>query len=275
LPVFNKVKEDTKNYCPRLSVYILAFNEEEKIGETLESVNWADEIVVVDSFSTDRTVEIAEEYGANVVQEKFQGFGKLRVAGIRHTTNPWIFTIDSDERCTPDAKEEILKIINDDHSADAYLVPRRNYFMGKLIRFGGWYPNYRQPQLFRRGKMTFPEEDLVHEGYILDGRLAKMRNPINQIPFRNLSEVLRKMDRYSELGARKLKQKGKSSNIGKACIRALWTFVRIYLLRLGFLDGWAGFVIAFGNLEGAFYKYAKLSEVNRIEELESKESQAV
>ena len=153
----------------KISVYVLAYNEEDKIADTLKSVNWADEIVVIDSFSTDRTVEISQELGAKVVQEKFEGFGKLRMSGIKNTSYDWIFSIDSDERCTPEAKAEIISIINIEESKDIYFIPRRNIFMGKKIRFCGWYPNYRQPQLFRRGKMTYEAKDLVHENYIIAG----------------------------------------------------------------------------------------------------------
>ena len=249
----------------KISAYILAFNEEEKIGQTLETMQWVDEIVVIDSFSTDRTTEIAKKYGARIIQEEFKGFGLLRIAGIEHTTHPWIFTIDSDERCPPEVQAEILQVIHSDNPADAYLVPRRNFFMGQFIRFGGWYPNYRQPQLFRRGRLTFPKEDLVHESYRLDGRLGKIKNPINQIPFKNLAEVLEKMQRYSELSAQKLYNQGEHPSITHAFVRAIWTFFRLYFLRLGFLDGRAGFVIAFSSLEGTFYKYAKLSEMRRLD----------
>ena len=151
------------NNNAKISVYVLAFNEEAKIEDCIKSVTWADEIVVIDSFSTDRTVEISEQLGAKVVQIKFDGFGKLRMAGIEHTSHDWIFSIDSDERCTPEAQEEILSTIENENSKDIYFMPRRNIFMGKKIRFCGWYPNYRQPQLFRRGKMTYEAKDLVHE----------------------------------------------------------------------------------------------------------------
>ena len=115
----------------KISVFILAYNSEVNIGPALESVQWADEIVVIDSHSTDRTGAIAEKHGARVVQIDFEGFGKLRVAGIEHTTYDWIFSLDTDERCTPEARDEILKIINSDNPADAYHTPRRNFFMGR------------------------------------------------------------------------------------------------------------------------------------------------
>ena len=249
----------------QLSVYILAYNEEAKISDTIKSVTWADEIVVIDSFSTDRTVEISKELGAKVVQVKFEGFGKLRMAGIENTSHEWIFSIDSDERCTPEAKEEILSTIVSENSKDIYFIPRRNIFMGKKIRFCGWYPNYRQPQLFQRGKMTYESKDLVHEDYRVEGEIGYLKKSIIQIPFLTISEILQKMDRYSELGAEKIIDKKKECpSIFNIIFRSLWTFIRIYILRLGILDGWAGFVIAFSNMEGTFYRYAKLKELIRL-----------
>ena len=249
----------------QLSVYILAYNEEAKISDTIKSVTWADEIVVIDSFSTDRTVEISKELGAKVVQVKFEGFGKLRMAGIENTSHEWIFSIDSDERCTPEAKEEILSTIVSENSKGIYFIPRRNIFMGKKIRFCGWYPNYRQPQLFKRGKMTYESKDLVHEDYRVEGEIGYLKKSIIQIPFLTISEILQKMDRYSELGAEKIIDKKKECpSIFNIIFRSLWTFIRIYILRLGILDGWAGFVIAFSNMEGTFYRYAKLKELIRL-----------
>ncbi len=254
-----------------LSVYILAYNEEAKIEATLQSVSWADEVIVIDSYSTDRTVEISEQMGAKVVQIKFNGFGELRMAGIKNTSHEWIFSIDSDERCTPEAREEIISTINNENSKDIYFVPRRNIFMGKKIRFCGWYPNYRQPQLFRRGKMTYESKDLVHEDYIINGSVGHLKMPILQIPFLNISEIMQKMDRYSELGAEKLRKKRKvsPSNLN-IILRSLWTFIRIYILRLGIFDGLPGFVIAFCNMEGTFYRYTKLKEIERLSNTEKK-----
>jgi glycosyltransferase involved in cell wall biosynthesis len=136
---------------PRVSVYIIAFNEAEKIRDAVSSVLWADEIVVADSHSTDGTVQIAEGLGARVVQIDFNGFGDLRNRAIEACRGDWIFSLDSDERCTPEVRDEILSIVAAGDSLDVYRVPRRNYFMGRWIRHSGWYPNFRQPQLFRRG----------------------------------------------------------------------------------------------------------------------------
>jgi len=248
----------------KLSVYVLAFNEEAKIEDCIKSVLWADEVVLIDSHSTDKTAEITEDLGAKVVQVDFEGFGKIRMAGIEHTTHDWILSIDADERCTETAKNEILQTINSLKPKDAYYIPRINEFMGKKIRFCGWYPNYRQPQLFKRGKMTYEVKDLVHEDYKVDGTVGYLKKDITQIPFLSISEIFYKMNRYSELGAEKLQSKGKKlPSMTMIVLRSLWTFIRIYFLRLGILDGVPGFVIAFCNMEGTFYRYLKLRELHR------------
>jgi len=243
-----------------LSVYILTFNEEDKIRDAIASVDWANEIIVADSFSTDDTAKIAEGMGTRVVQLPFEGFGKLRSQAIAACTHEWIFSLDADERCTPEARDEILAIIDNVKALDAYYVPRRNFFLGRWIRHAGWYPDYRQPQLFRQGALSFADEDEVHEGFTVHGTVGHMQQPILQIPFRDLSQVIHKMQRYSSLGADKLERKGVRTGMGKALLHGLGAFVRIYFLKLGFLDGWAGFVLAFSNFEGTFYRYAKLTE---------------
>jgi glycosyltransferase involved in cell wall biosynthesis len=259
-----------KNNSVKLSVYILAFNEEAKIEDCVKSVTWADEVVVIDSHSTDKTAEIAGKLGAKVVQVDFEGFGGIRVAGITHTQYDWVLSIDSDERCTLQAKKEILDIINSKDAKDVYYIPRRNIFMGKKIRFCGWYPNYRQPQLFRRGKLTYEAKDLVHESYKIDGSIGYLKNDITQIPFTGVSEIFYKMNRYSDLGAEKLLHKGKiSPSFPYILCRSLWTFIRIYFVRLGILDGIPGFVIALSNFEGTFYRYLKLRELSAENKMRS------
>ena len=188
-----------------ISAYILAYNEAEKIADAVASVLWADEIVVADSGSTDRTAEIAQGLGARVVQIPFHGFGDLRNRAIAECRHDWIFSLDSDERCTPEVRDEILSILAAGPRHDAYLVPRRNYMMGRWIKGSGWYPNFRQPQLFRKGAMRYAA-DPVHEGYELltERPLGRLQSAIWQFPFRNLEEVIGKMNRYSSLGVSKL-----------------------------------------------------------------------
>jgi glycosyltransferase involved in cell wall biosynthesis len=220
---------------------------------------WADEIVVADSGSTDRTAEIAQSLGARVIQLPFHGFGDLRNRAVSECRHEWIFSLDSDERCTAEVRDEIFAILSSTPSHDAYLVPRRNYMMGRWIKGSGWYPNFRQPQLFRRGAMRY-NEDPVHEGYqLLTQRpLGQLQSAIWQFPFRNLEELINKMNRYSSLGV--LKLSGKRVSMGSALGHGFWAFLKHYLFKHGYRDGWAGFVIAFGNFEGTFYRYAKRYE---------------
>jgi len=244
---------------PKISAYIIAYNEAAKIEAAVASVLWADEVVVIDSNSIDGTAARAEALGARVVQVPFTGFGELRNRAIEACRHEWIFSLDSDERCTAAARDEILKLLTDELAHDAYLVPRRSYMMGRWITGSGWYPNYRQPQLFRKGAMRY-KLDPVHEGYELltDKPLGALRNEIHQFPFRNLEEVIRKMNRYSTLGVARLAHKRVS--MWSALGHGFWAFVKHYIFKLGFKDGWAGFVIAFGNFEGTFYRYAKRYE---------------
>src|SRR6202047_3705968 len=242
-----------------VSAYILAYNEAEKIADAISSVLWADEIVVADSGSTDRTVEIAEKLGARVVQIPFCGFGDLRNKAVEQCRFDWIFSLDSDERCTPKVRDEILSILSAEPMRDAYLVPLRNYMMGRWIKGSGWYPNFRQPQLFRKWAMRYDTQP-VHEGYVLltPRPLGKLQSAIWQIPFRNFEEIIAKMNRYSSLGAAKLASQRIS--MGGALGHALWAFIKHFLMKGGYKDGWAGFVIALGNFEGTFYRYAKRYE---------------
>ena len=247
----------------KISVYIIAFNEVDKIRDCINSILWADEIIVADSNSTDGTIEIANELGAKVVQIPFKGYGDLRNQAIKHCSYDWIFSLDSDERCTIAVRDEIIQLI-ENSELDIYRVPRKNFFMGKWIKHSGWYPNYRQPQLFRNGKMSY-NNDPVHEGFInhSNKEIGSIKNIIWQFPFKNTEEVMHKANRYSTLGVSKLQEKGINGSVLKAFTHGLWSFIKHYIFKLGFLDGGAGFVIAFGNFEGTFYRYIKLTELQK------------
>ena len=244
----------------KISAYIIAYNEAEKIRDCINSVLWADEIIVADSYSTDGTTEIAEELGAKVVHIPFEGYGDLRNKAISYCNGEWIFSLDSDERCTKNVRDEILTLI-ENAPLDIYNIPRKNFFMGRWIKHSGWYPNFRQPQLFRNGKMTYDLKS-VHEGFIShsDKEIGVINNIIWQFPFKNTEEVIHKANRYSTLGVEKLQDKGEIGGVFKAFLHGFWSFVKHYIFKLGFLDGGPGFVIAFGNFEGTFYRYIKLTE---------------
>lgn len=245
----------------KVSVYIITYNEADKIRSAINSVLWADEIVVADSQSQDDTVAIATELGARVVQIPFRGFGDLRNQAMAACSHDWIFSLDADERCTPEARDEMLACLQDP-KADAYYIPRRNFFMGRWMRYSGFYPDYRQPQLFKKGVLVF-KNDPVHEEFeiVSNQPVAYLRKPIWQFPFKNLEEVVHKANKYSTLGAEKLAQRGREGTLTTALLHGLWSFFHMYIIKRGILDGWPGFVIALGNFEGTFYKYAKLHEL--------------
>ena len=251
------------DHLSKISVYIIAYNEEEKIESAINSVLWADEIIVADSYSQDKTAEIATAMGARVVQIDFCGFGDLRNQAITHCIHPWIFSLDSDERCTPEVRDEILEITRASTEHDIYFVPRKNFFMGKWIRHSGFYPNYRQPQLFRNGAMTY-KPDLVHEGFVpkSDKEIGYLTNAIWQFPFKNFDEIIGKAKRYSSLGAERMASQNRRSGLLKSLMHAGWIFFQHLILKRGVMDGRAGFAIAFGNFEGTYYKYMKLMEIN-------------
>ena len=245
----------------KVSAYIIAYNVADKIEAAVNSVWWADEIVLVDSHSTDNTALIAERLGARVVQVPFTSFGDLRNRAMAACSHDWIFSLDSDERCTAPARDEILACLQAP-AADAYYVPRRNFFMGQWIRYSGYYPDYRQPQLFKKGALVFKDGDPVHEEFriVSDKPVGYLKEPIWQLPFAELSELMRKADRYSSLGAKKLEKNGKRGSMWMAFGHALWAFIHMYILKRGFLDGWPGFLIACSSFESTLFKYAKLCE---------------
>ena len=193
-----------------------------------------------------------------MVQIPFNGFGALRNQAMNLCSHEWIFSLDSDERCTDEARNEIQQIIDSENAQDAYYVPRKNYFMGKWIKHSGFWPDFRQPQLFRRGVLKF-EDDPVHERYqVISNRgCGYMNSSIIQVPYMGIEEIVHKANRYSTLGAEKLEKDDKRPSMFKALLHGFWAFFSLYILKLGFLDGWRGFVIGFANFEGTFYKYAK------------------
>ncbi len=246
----------------KISAYIIAYNEADKIRSAINSVLWADEIILADSYSQDETAKIAEEMGARVVQIQFIGFGDLRNRAMEACSHDWIFSLDADERCTPEVRDEILATIEQPETAEAYYIPRRNFFMGRWIKYSGFYPDYRQPQLFKKGALVFKKDDPVHEEYsiVSEKAVGYLKQAIWQFPYKNLEEVVHKGNRYSTLGAKKLQLNGRTASMGTALAHGCWSFFHMYFLKKGILDGWPGLVIAIGNFEGTFYKYAKLHE---------------
>lgn len=244
----------------KLSVYVLTFNEEAKIRDCLESVTWADEIVILDSFSTDRTVEICQNYTDRIIEKEFTGFGKLRNLAVEQCANDWVLSVDADERVTAELRDEILGKLAAVPDADAYFIPRRSHFLNHLVRHCGWYPDYRQPQLFDRRKMKYREQ-LVHEGFVVDGKTACLKEHVIQFPFLNLDQFLKKMERYSSLRAEDMAKGGARFHIWQILTHPAAMFWRIYFQKLGFLDGRVGLLLSLLYAYYTMLKYVKLWEI--------------
>lgn len=251
-----------KKFREKISAVVIAYNDAPNMRKCLEGLSWVDELVVIDSHSTDGTTEICHEFTPHVFHYPFQGFGKLRNHALTHATYDWIFSLDTDERVTPDVRSEIEHLLQEGPSAQAYLIPRRNYFLGRWIKHCGWYPDYRQPQLFHRHAMRY-REDLVHEGYELKGQLGCLHASLEQIPFRDIDHYWQKMDRYSSLRAEAMHREGRRFHLHQLIVRPLFTFLKMYVFRGGILDRKPGLILSISYAYYTLAKYAKLWEIQK------------
>ena len=247
----------------QLSIILITKNEAANIGACLESVAWADEIVVVDSGSTDDTVAICRELGATVHEHDWPGFGVQKNRALGYATKDWALSLDADERVTPELRAEIETVLRNESASDSYLVPRLSNYCGRFMRHSGWYPDLL-PRLFKRGKARF-SDDLVHERLIIEGDTGELKGMLLHYAFDDLEEVLHKVNQYSTAGAAMMHKRGRKASFSGAVLRGLWSFVRTYVLRGGFLDGREGFMLAVSNAEGTYYRYLKLMLLNRVD----------
>ncbi len=244
-----------------LSVIIIVKNEEAAIRECLASVVWADEIIVVDSGSTDQTIDICKEYTDQVFETDWPGFGPQKNRALEHATKEWVLSIDADERISYDLQTEIKRIIQVAGRHDAYTMPRRSNYCGRYMKHSGWWPDH-VVRLFRRGKAQF-SDDLVHERIIVNGEIGKLREPIIHESLLTLEQILNTMNSYSSAGAKMMAEENRKAGLTKAIMHGMWTFLRTYIFRAGFLDGREGFMLAVSNAEGTYYRYLKLMVLNR------------
>lgn len=240
----------------RLSVVIITKDEEQNIEACLESVKWADEIVIVDSLSTDKTVEISRKYTDKVFLRAFTTYDEQRNFGNQQASCPWILALDADERVTPALKEEIQRAIREG-TRDGYWIPRLDYMFGKMVRHGGWYPQYHL-RLYRKDAAKWV--GAVHEKVVLNGKVGYLKNPLLHYSHLTISNFIQKLDRYTSLEAEQLYAQGKRTNILKMFFWPLVVFAYKYFYRLGFLDGIHGLVLATSLAYYHFVKHAKLWE---------------
>lgn len=243
-----------------LSIIIITKNEALNIRECIEAVKWADEIIVVDSGSTDDTVAICREFTPHVYIHDWPGFGIQKNRALDYASKDWVLSLDADERVTPELRAEIEATMREG-KALGYEVPRLSSFCGRFMRHSGWYPDYVL-RLFRRGSARFSDK-LVHERLIMDSKTERLTGLLLHYAFENLEEVLHKTNQYSTAGAQMQFQRGRQSSLSGAVFRGLWSFVRSYVLRAGFLDGREGFMLAVSNAEGTYYRYVKLMLLNK------------
>lgn len=243
-----------------LSVVIITYNEEENIGRCLEKVKWAEEIIIVDNFSTDLTRDIAGRYTDQIFQRKWDGFGSQKNYAISKATNNWILAIDADERVTRELSDEILALFRSGEPLLAgYELPYKVFFGDRWVRHGGWYPEYHL-RLFRKDKGRFKER-LVHEGVEVSGPVGRLHNFVEHYTYRSISDFVQRMDRYSTLSAEAYYKEGRQVGWIETAFRAWFTFVQMYILKRGFLDGAVGFQLAILYSYYTFVKYAKLREL--------------
>ena len=249
-----------------LSLTIITKNEADVIARCIQSVPLATEVIVVDSGSTDRTVEICRELGARVVvTDDYPGNGPQKNRALDLATGDWILSLDADEWITPELMEEIRALMETSPANVAgYRIRRLSSFCGRFMHHSGWWPDWIV-RLSRRGQGRFNDE-LVHDRMVLNGEMGQTEGIILHEAFVALDDLVTKMNRYSSDGARMLQRGGQSGSLTRAVLHGWWAFTRTYFLRAGFLDGREGFMVAVSTAEVAYYKYAKLLLADRPRE---------
>jgi glycosyltransferase involved in cell wall biosynthesis len=240
-----------------VSVVIVTENEEKNIGDALKSVKDFEDIVVVDSFSEDRTVEICKKYTYRVYQHKWQGYAKQKQMAVDYAEKPWVLILDADERVTQRLKSEIMEEIKN-ASFSGFYIPRKNFFLDKWIRHGGWWPDYTL-RLFLKD-MAFIKDRKVHEKVVVKGKVGYLKNPLEHYTYRTVSDYIKKIDRYSTLSAEELREKGVNPGMITMVVHPVSTFFKMFFLRGGFMDGIHGLILAILYSYYTFLKYLKLWE---------------
>jgi glycosyltransferase involved in cell wall biosynthesis len=247
---------------PHLSAIVTSYNEEINIKECLESVLWADEVLLVDSFSTDRTVEIAGAIpGVRVVQHEYFGSAAQKNWAMDRAAHPWVLIVDADERVTAELAREIMGLLERGPDAEHYSIRRQNIFVDRIIRHSGWSTD-KVVRLIRKGSARYPNRR-VHADIRPEGPTPTLSAPLLHYTFRSFSQYLEKFHRYAEWGAAEAFKRGKSPGVTELCLRPAWRFFRMYVLQAGFLDGRHGFVLCALQAYGVFLKWAKVWEWQR------------
>lgn len=240
-----------------VSVVIVTKNEETNIEDALKSVADAEEIIVVDAFSSDGTIDVCKQYTDKVYQQQWQGFARQKQTAVDYAKGPWVLILDADERVTMGLKTEIIeKIITTDCSG--FYMPRENYFIGKWIRHSGWWPD-NTLRLFKKTKGRLEPRE-VHEKVVVDGKVGYLNNPLKHYTYHSVSDFMERMERYSTLAAREIRKNSGRAGLFSLTVKPFATFMKMYVMRTGFLDGTRGIMLAVLYSFYTFLKYAKTWE---------------
>jgi len=244
---------------PRLSITIIALNQEANIVPCLESAAFADEIVLVDTGSTDRTVELARGYTDRIFTIDWRGFGATKNYALEQASGDWVFSLDTDERVPEGLRDEILAVVHNNGPLAGYRIPRKNYFCGRWVRRAGWYPDLTL-RLFRRDRGRFWERE-VHEEVLVDGPVGELKTPLEHYSYNSVSEYVARMDRYAFLAAKELVKRGRRPYAGELLWRPFITFIKRYFMQLGLLEGLTGYTLAVLSSMYTFLKYYYLRQL--------------
>ncbi len=244
----------------KISAVIITYNETMRLEPALKSLEGlVSEIVVVDSFSTDDTVRLAKKYTSKVFQRKWTDFADQKNYANTKASSPWILSLDADERISPELRQEILDLKDEEPDCPGFSMPRKVFYLGRWIRHSGWYPD-RKIRLFQKDKARW-EGEYVHEKLVIEGKVRKLNGSIHHFTYRNISEHLDRINHFSQLGAQKLYSQGKKCRWYNLVYIPFFRFVKSFFWRAGFLDGFAGLVISVLHSYALFLRYAKLREI--------------
>lgn len=248
----------------KLSVLIIACNEEKNIKDCLESIKWADDIIVVDSESKDATVEISKTFTGNVYVNKWPGFAGQRKFALSKAKNKWVLSIDADERVSPELKDEIISIINKADAIDGYYIPRRNYFLDKIVKSCRWYPDY-QLRLFKRECASVTDRK-VHEGYFVEGKTSKLNSDLIHFTHQSIHETILKVNNYSSLNAEERADRKKIKGY-HIILNPIAAFLNHFIARKGYKDGIYGLMVSIIHSITNALTYMKIWELQHKKEI--------
>ena len=255
-----------------VSAIVVCFNEEDRIEDCLKSLEWCDEIVMVDSYSTDRTPEIGRRYTEKFFQREWRGYRDQKAYAHSLATRDWVLLIDSDERVSEELRREIAAALADDKKEFAgYAIPRLVYYLGRWWRRGGWYPDY-DVRLFRRDRATWGGID-PHEKVIVDGKVRRLQSPLHHFTYRSIDDHINRINRFTSISSAELQKSGGHWRLSDALLRPAVRFFRSYVIKRGFMEGFAGFYVALTASVYVFLKYAKLWELELKEKRDGERRQ--